>query len=215
MKRIVVVAIVLCLAVLAAPVPVGAQNTLTVVSDTTWKVRAFSSRTGFPKVLGTAEAVCLNASAPANCPSDAVLYGDPSGNWLADLSSIPGAIWIWAPGINGSTSPADLQTFWFSKVIHVPAKPLAGSISIAADDYIEILVNGKLVAAYGSVTDVGAARAAANSLRKFSVKNHLHKGNNQILIRAQNGPSSFAGTCNPCNYMENPAGIVFGLNISY
>jgi hypothetical protein len=212
MQRIVVVAIVLGLAVLAAPVPTSAQ-TMTVVSDTTWTVRAIS-KTGLPIALGPAEAVCLNAVAPPNCPPDAVLYGHVD-TWFADLSSIPGAIWIWAPDIKGSTSPADLQTFWFSKVIDLPAEPLTGSISIAVDDYAEIMVNGQLVAAYGSVTQPGTAIHAHNSLRKYSVKYLLRKGDNQIVIRAQNGPSSFVGICNPCNYAGNPAGVVFGLNISY
>ena len=213
MKRIVVVAIVLGLAVLAAPVPTGAQTNLIVVSDTTWTVRAISNT--LPTGVGRAEAVCVNAVVPPNCPPDAVLYG-AAADWFADLSSIPGAMWIWARGINGSTSPADLQTFWFSKVIYLPAEPLTGSISIAADDYAEITVNGQLVAAYGSVTQRGAAVHAHNSLRKYSVKDFLHKGSNQIVIRAQNGPSSFTeGGCNPCDYAENPAGVVFGLNITY
>jgi hypothetical protein len=212
MKRIVVVAIVLGLAVLAAPVPTGAQTNLIVVSDTTWTVRAISKT--LPTVVGRAEAVCLNAVAPRNCPPDAVLYGG-AADWFADLSSIPGAMWIWGPGINGSTSPADLQTFWFSKEIYLPAEPLTGSISIAADDYAEITVNGQLVAAYGSVTHLGAAVRSAKSLHRYGVKYLLHKGNNQIVIRAQNGPSSFVVGCNPCNYAENPAGVVFGLNITY
>ena len=214
MKRIVVVAIVAGLAVLAAAVPSGAQNTLTVVSDTTWKVSGTYLGTSLPVLLGTAEAVCLNAYAPTNCPPGAVLYGGAGTGWLADLSSIPGAIWIWAPGITGQTSPADLQAFWFSKVVNVPGTPLAASISIAVDDYAEILVNGKLVAAYGSITDVGVAGAAQNSLGTFSIKN-LHHGDNKIVIRGQNGPASFAGDCGPCTYQQNPAGVVFGLSITY
>jgi len=215
MKRIGVVAIVLGLAELAAPVPNAAQTKLTVVSDTTWAVRAISKTSGLPTVLGRAEAVCLNAVAPPNCPPDAVQYGASDG-WFADLSSIPGAIWIWAPNIEGSTPRADLQTFWFSKVITLPAEPLTGSISIAADNYTEITVNGQLVAAYGSVTQPAAAVHSHNSLHRFTVKYLLHKGNNQIVIRAQNGPSSFVESgCNPCDYAENPAGVVFGLNITY
>lgn len=213
MKRIVAVAIVLGLGVLAVPVPTGAQNTLTVVSDTTWQVYGTYAKTNAIVPIGTAEAVCLNAFAPTSCPPGAVLYGAPDG-WLADLSSIPGAIWIWAPGITGQTSPADLQAFWFSKVINVPATPLAASISIAVDDYAEILVNGKLVATYGSIKDVEVAFAAQNSLGTFSIKN-LHEGNNKIVIRGQNGPASFAGDCNPCDYQQNTAGVVFGLSITY
>ena len=205
MKHIVVVAIVLALAVLAVPIPTVAQNTL-VTSDTTWTVRAIR-KNGVPKGLGYAEAVCLNAVSPTNCPPGAVLYGF-GDSWFADLSSIPGAIWIWAPGIHGLTSPADFQTFWFSKAFYVRAEPVTASISIAVDNYAEIYVNGQLVGAYGSLI---SGAAAFNSLRKFSVKSFLHTGQNQLVIRAQNG----AGTCDPCNYAENPAGVVFGLNISY
>lgn len=64
--------------------------------------------------VGSAQAVCLNQSVPPNCPADAVIYGDPAG-WLADLSAIPGAVWSWAPGITGSTGPAEFAKFYFSK----------------------------------------------------------------------------------------------------
>ena len=211
MKHIVVVAVVLGLAVLAVPIPTGAQQL--VVSNTTWTVTAISSN-GLPKALGNAEAVCLNAGSPTNCPSGAVLYGSPDA-WFANLSSIPGAIWIWAPGVRGTTPQADLQTFWFTRNFLVRAKPVTATLSIGADNYTEIMINGQLVGAHGSVTNAQAGLNSHNVLRKFSVQNFLHTGVNQMVIRAQNGPSSFVGTCNPCTYAENPAGVVLGLNIKY
>src|SRR5262249_46468778 len=66
--------------------PVDAQ--VNVVSDTTWTV---SDANGNP--LGNAQNVCLNATAPSNCPAGATQYGYGGNAWTANLTGIPGATW--------------------------------------------------------------------------------------------------------------------------
>jgi hypothetical protein len=191
------------------------QTTISFVSDTTWKVVKISLTTGLPVSIGNAQNVCLNAFAPPNCPTGATLYGNPLDGWSANLSAIPGATWIWAPGISGATTPADLNVFWFLKTIFLASSPISANISLAVDDYAEILVNGNLVGARGSVTSYPVASTAQSSLHKFGITRYLRKGNNLILIRAQNGPASFGGCSPSCNYSQNTAGVVFGGSITY
>lgn len=179
-------------------------QTITFVSDTTWAV---SDPTGY--LLGSAQNVCLNASAPSNCPAGATLYGFSAG-WTADLSSIPGATWVWAPGID-ETSPALPAEFFFSKAFNLPGPPIAGSISVAVDDFAEVYVNGTSAGTTGSVTDHTLAGGAQSSLAIFNVTPFLVPGTNVIVIRAANGDFG----CGSGSYSCNPAGVVFGGSLSF
>ena len=187
----------------------SAQTTIPFASDTTWNVAVTLASNGLASPLGNAQYVCLSSFAPANCPAGATLYTDLATGWAADLSSIPGAFWIWAPGITGATNNSSLAVYWFSKDIVLSTPPVSGKISIAADDYAEIIVNGQLVGATGSILDASLGMKAQNTLRTFGIGSYLVQGTNHILIRAQNGPNKFAG-CGPCTYAQNSAGVVFG-----
>jgi hypothetical protein len=189
-------------------------QTITLVSDTSWEVFNGDPASGPATSLGFAQKVCLNASAPANCPAGATLYGHGGGGWLANLSSIPGALWIWAPGITGATAPAELAEFFFVKEIMIKGTPTAGTIQVAADDLAEVRVNGTIVGTTGSATDVSLASAAPNSLKSFDITPHLTAGVNTITIRGQNGIGAFAG-CTNCTYSQHPAGVVFGASITF
>src|SRR6266550_5641362 len=110
--------------------PSDAQDvTINVVSDTNWTVSDANGNS-----LGNAQNVCLNATAPSNCPAGATLYGYAGPDWTANLSSIPGATWIWAPNITGATSPAANAEFSFEKQFYLCGDPQPGTISVAADD---------------------------------------------------------------------------------
>src|SRR6188472_3790341 len=96
---------------LSSPASAGNSGTVNFASGPNWHVftkdpggatKGKGRGLGF---LGPAQHVCLNASSPSPCPGDALLYGFPADGWFADLSPIPGAAWVWAPGITGSTSP--------------------------------------------------------------------------------------------------------------
>ncbi|HJR33551.1 MAG TPA: hypothetical protein VJ817_01275 [Gemmatimonadales bacterium] len=170
----------------------GSNITITFVSDVTW----------------SAQTVCVNALSPPNCPAGATLYGigGAGAGWSADLSSIPGAAWIWGLGVTGATSPAYPAEYTFSKVFDLPGVPAASSISIAADDFAEVLVNGMSAGTVGSRTDASLAGAAQNALRSFDIRPYLVRGSNVIAVRAANGVFG----CGAGPYSCNPAGIVFG-----
>jgi hypothetical protein len=167
-----------------------ATTILTFVSDPTWG----------------AQDVCLNSSVPSTCPAGATLYGTLGSGWAADLSIIPGASWIWGAGITGTTSPAFPAEFLFSKSFVLPQSPIEGSISIAVDDFAEVIVNGASVGTTGSVTDGSLAGAAQSSLKTFDIGPFLITGTNVITVRAANGPFG----CGAGAYSCNPAGVVFG-----
>ena len=106
-----------------------------------------------------AQTVCLTATpptSPVNCPAGATDYGFGAGS-TAPLATIPHAFWIWAPGITGATSPSELAQYFFSKRVRVHGRPVFGRISVAADDFAEVSVNGTVVGTIGSTT-TGATR---------------------------------------------------------
>ena len=182
-----------------------AQTTTTFVSGPGWTVTNASGP------AGSSVDVCLATNSPANCPPGAVNWGF-GGGWGQDLSPIPGATWIWAPGLTGA-SPASLQSYTFSRTISVAGTPTAGTVYMTADDYVELRVNGSLVDTYGSVTNIGSS-AAGLPLRMINVLPFLVTGANVISVTAVNGPDSFPGVLNAI-YAENPAGVVFGGAITF
>jgi hypothetical protein len=176
----------------------------TFVSDTSWSAADSAS-----SPLGPAQFVCLSATVPPSCPSGATLLSPSAIGWAANLSSIPGAHWILAPAITGATPNASLARFSFSKTFNLAGAPVSGTISVAVDDFAQVVVNGTPVGSTGSITNAAVAGAAASALTAFDITPFLVAGTNTITIAYQNGPDSFAGVPN-ANYSQNPAGVVFG-----
>lgn len=169
---------------------------INIVSDTTtWMV--FDTNGNF---LGKAQNVCLNQTAPSNCPTGATQYGFAGSGWNATLSSIPGATWIWAPGITGATFPAGNAEFIFQREFYLCAAPRGGTISIAADDFAEVFLNGALV-------NTSASQSALKTINLPSAS--LVQGLNIIQVRVKNGPNHPVG-CPSGRYQCNPAGMVLG-----
>ncbi len=193
----------------AAQADAGAATlTETFASDDSWS--AYDSDSG---ALGLAQQVCPSASQP-NCPQGATVYGLAGATWPTNLSAIPGAHWIWAPGITGATPGASFQKFTFSKVFHLPGAPVAGTIFVSADDFAEVFVNGTSVGSIGSVTDISLASAAQKALNQMDISAHLVQGDNTLAVLGQNGPDSYAGATN-ATYAQNVAGVVFGGTLTY
>lgn len=174
------------------------QATITFVSDATWETFAMNPDGSQGASLGTPQ-----------FPSWAV-HG-------ADLTAIPGAAWMWFPGVT-QASLADLQGAYFSKQFTLQGPPISGEILVAVDDFAEVAVNGVVAGSTGSVTDHSLAVTAQSALRAIDLTPYLLQGTNILTIKAQNGPYWFSGFgCNPCTYAAtgNPAGVVFGGTLTY
>ena len=187
-------------------------STITFGSGSSWNTYSDAALT---TSLGPAQAVCLNAAAPAPCPAGAVVYGYPGGGWPANLAAIPGAQWIWAPGVTGSTEPAEFAQYYFSSSFPVGGPVTAAAFYLAADDFAQLLVNGTSVGTVGSITDIGLAGAAQSALTLFDISPYLVLGSNVITVNAQNGPPAYSGCGAPCGYAEQPAATVFGGSIEF
>src|SRR5712692_394887 len=203
------------LALTLAPLVPRANSVVTTskvafASDTSWQVYNADLALGTASPLCSAQLVCLNSFYPSPCPQGATLYGFSGAGWRSDLSSIPGAHWIWAPNINGTTTPAELNQFFFSKTFQMTGGKPFGSISISADDFAEVRVNGHIVGAIGSISDFPTASLAQSYLTTFDLTPFLALGTNILTVRAENGRF---GICCPGNYAGNPAGVVFGGSI--
>jgi len=212
-----IVCLMLLLVFAAARSALAGAPSLLFASDASWDVFSGDPTVPGAVFLGKAQPVCLNATTPMGCPAGAVLYGNPATTtWTADLSPLPGAVWVWAPGVTGATTPADLVQVFFTKTLTLPAIPLSASISVAADDFAEVLVNGVPVGATGSITDPALAAVASAGLTIFDITSRLVAGDNHIVIQGSNGPASFASCgAGPCSYQQNPAGVVFGGVITF
>ncbi len=125
---------------------------------------------------------------------------------------LPGASWIWAPGVTGSTSPAQLAQFYFTKTITLAAAPTAATFQLAVDNFAEVRVNGTIVGTYGSTSDFTAGLASQQTFKSFDILPQLTSGSNTITIRAQNAIGF--GACTTCTYQQNPAGVIFGGSIT-
>ncbi|HSS99688.1 MAG TPA: hypothetical protein VLK33_21790 [Terriglobales bacterium] len=172
-----------------------------VTSDTTWTVTDSNGNS-----LGNAQNVCLNATAPANCPTGATSYGYAGNAWTATLPAQGGTpTWIWAPGIKGSTSPAGHQVFTFQKNFYLcfdpNQDPNAATVSLAADDNAQVFINGNAMATATSTT-----WATATTINV--PKNLLGKGLNTIAVTVTNAATPVDPNCTTDTYKCNPAGFV-------
>lgn len=204
-RRLVTTAVAACalVALSLAPSALAAGNaTVAFASGTTWLVSDGDVAVGPTLDLpAAAQPVCLNDSWPNPCPAGATTYGWPGAGWSADLSGIPGATWIWAPGIDGTTAPADSDVYRFARTFVLPGTPVSGSISVAADDGAEVWVNGTLA---GSTSSSGA-------MATIDITALLVEGDNTIVVEARNG--LICGQA--CSYAQNPGGTVFGGSLTY
>jgi hypothetical protein len=215
MKTLAVCLAVGALIALGGAVSVQAAEPVTVTfgSGTDWSTFDLN-RGGSNPNLGAAQLVCMNGGSPFPCPASATNLNAPFSGWFANRSAIPGAEWIWAPSVDGSTAPAELQSFLFSAKVMVDGQPTTASLSLAADDFAEAWVNGRHVGSVGSVVDPNQA-GAHNFLTAFDISDLVHPGVNMIYVRAQNGPATWSPFCtDTCTYAQNPAGVLFGGSIT-
>ena len=173
---------------------VPGASVVTFVSDPSW----------------SGQYVCLRPGSPPLCPNGATFYDYGGVGWQTDLATIPGAGWIWASGVTGTTASLP-AVHSFSKSFTHPGVPVAGSISIGADDFAEVIVNGITVGAVGSTVHSGASALASSTLQTFDIGAYLMAGVNVITVRGANG--NFG--CGGARYQCNPAGVVFGGTLQF
>jgi len=159
--------------------------------------------------------VCTNATSQAECPAGAVDYGYGGSYWTARIDACDGkARWLWAPGVTGTSSPAELAEYYFVNHVLVPASPSSAQVIVAADDQAEVIINGAAVGTIGSITDFNVAWADQNKPTAINIASALVTGMNTIIVRAANGPGAFTN-CTNCTYQQNPAGVVFCVDVRF
>jgi hypothetical protein len=170
----------------------SSQTTINFVVDGTWE--AFEMNADGSQGVDLGAAVCET--------------------WAGYGNLVPGACWMWKPGVTGATL-SDLQGVYLSKQFVLGA-PISGQISVAADDFAEVRVNGHVVGSTGSVSVYNDALNAQSALKAFDLFQYLVTGLNTITVKAQNGPAAFTGgACDPCNYSRNPAGVIFSGTLTH
>lgn len=122
---------------------------------------------------------------------------------------------IWIPGFV-ATTPSDNVVAHFSQTFFIPGAPVAGTLSVAVDDFVEIRVNGVFLGTRGSVTNIYEAIAAQSTTGTFDIAPWLVSGSNVLQFRTQNGPSTFSGyPCTSCDFGRNPCGLIFHVRVTY
>src|SRR4051812_33736476 len=161
----------------AAPLIVRARNTQRFVSDETWTLDSAGTH---------AMPVCLGPSSPTGCPTtgNVLLYNYPYPGWGADLTSVPGAKWIWDARHVVSNSPADRDDVFLTKTFNLDgcSGGVYGEIWVASDDFAEVIVNGTVVGHVGSTTDIGEASKAQISLQRIDMSSALQPVNNVVQV---------------------------------
>jgi len=214
-------ALLLVVLLFALAIPeVGQAETIKIVSGPDWKVTVTvpdSNGNPVEKDLGNAQDVCLNATAPSNCPVTAmpppVQYGYPYPGWVTLL----GATWIWATistaggttPITGTTSGAAGAKFTFETEFYLCGTPQDGEISVAADDSAEVTINGHSLVVQDITKDnhshlahltVPASMFNSPQLPGLPSQNKI-----QVTVKNWDDPAD----CGSDQYHCNPAGFVF------
>jgi hypothetical protein len=173
----------------------GAAGVIEFGSDATVAVSAMNADGSIGSPIGLAQ--CYNHPTPPGYPGT--------------FPACP----IWLPGFTGTT-PSDLVGGYFTTQLDIPGAPTAGTVSVAVDDFAEVIMNGVVVGSTGSITDLGAAALAQSHFVTFDLSPFLQAGHNILQLRAQNGPYWFSGAgCNPCGFAGNPAGLLYGGSVAY
>jgi hypothetical protein len=188
------------------------HRSVTAWSDNNWDVYR-SPKLERKTYLGKAQRVCSNATSPAECPAGATDYGYNGTDWAARIEACEGkARWIWAPGVTGASSPAEMAEYYFVNHVFLPNRPSSAQVVLAVDDQAEVIVNGKALGSVGSTSDTNVAWANQSKPTTIDIATAIVAGMNTITVRAANGSGTFTH-CTNCTYQQNPAGVVFCVDV--
>lgn len=197
--------------------------TVTIVSDDSWAVEGTDDHN--MSTQGASQVVCLNAMNPSNCPVQdspaPTIFGWALPGWAIDYASLPNqARWMWASGISGGSARAASQMFKFTKDFYLCSDPGDGTVSLAADNFAEVRVNGNLLTFVDSNGSSDTNSTSPERLVTAQVPRSFLKSGvspNTIVVTARNGTdtsSCFPNTC-PDLYQYNPAGVMLAASFPY
>lgn len=117
--------------------------------------------------------------------------------------AFPGSLWIWdAPFV---TDPVHGEVKMFVTHFSLPGAAASSTLSIAADDYFKVNVNGTDVA-----SEFGDDNFITSNLHVYHVQNLLAAGANTLSIEVTNAAYFFGGLATATN---NPGGLLFRLDV--
>lgn len=192
--------------------PLARAETINIPSNAGWEVWTNPPAPATGTYVGVAQNVCLDGFTPTNCPTlatppaPATVYGYTFGGWAANLSALPNPHWMWAPGVNGATRPAEGQSYTFKSTFSLCGPPMDSDVWVSADNRADVYVNGTRVLGNADNAVLDHAMVPAALLRRIP-------GYNTIEIKATNDanpPNCGMGAANTNGaYSCNPAGVVF------
>ncbi len=119
------------------------------------------------------------------------------------MTAFPGSLWIWdAPFV---TDPLHGEVKTFVTHFSLPGTAASSTLSIAADDYFKVNVNGTDVA-----SEFGDDNFLASNVHAYHVQNLLVAGANTLSIEVTNAAYFFGGLATATN---NPGGLLFRLDV--
>lgn len=137
----------------------------------------------FSSTLLAAAMLLAPALAPASAPPPTVdpTYGLPIPALHPAAESGPAPSWIWAARTTGN------QTIYARAAVVLPRPPQAARISIVADNYFTLFINGQRVEGTGP----GAEAGGWQHVHQVSIARYLHAGKNIVAVEAKNtdGPA--------------------------
>lgn len=199
------------------------SGTITVNTDGGW-TSAISSSTWVPGVNATADVTPTFSSLPDINTYTAAQTVDES---TSSNCSSPGAWvstapinWIWPTPSGSSYCPAngapDPQNVKLSTSFDVPGTVSAATISIAADNWAFVEINGQPISQYPVTYSGSNYESGYLYIETVDVSSYLLEGVNTIQIFAVNSYGSYA-TQTSCYYghCTDPAGVSASLSITY
>jgi hypothetical protein len=177
------------------------------------KITGFTSIALFVAMMGTQPLAVLadQACSPTTTSivSDTTNVADSTGfafiayNGSPFWTTVPGAEWIWKSFFAENPAVSDSATF--SKNFTIDGAVDSSSLTIAADDYYTVLINGTQVASEFGEGNFITAKTFSPDVSLF------HSGTNIIQVEVTNAPYYYP---TQATSYTNPAGVAYALTIN-
>jgi hypothetical protein len=205
----------------ATPTPTGIEQYA--VFGTNYN-GAFGANTGWSPGV---QRVCLDASRPADCPSDALLLGFPiPGGWNADRRRTdadypwPGHVpngepphWVYDAAITPDTTGAGGREFCMRTTVSTSNDVTGGKIWLAVDDRVTVKLDGQILTGWldvfqGTPITLDNADLPDWTMTEIVIPGSYIQGKSshefEFCVHNKNTPDS---RCTDDTYRCKPAGI--------